>query len=136
MGRTVILFQAPPPPNAPASGFPTRRATSRPRPAISFLSRKRQTEIEAAVVGFLTGDLTLAQIEGPTAEDLYQVADLGYDLAAEGKLEDARGIPEGLYCYNPFDAYFHAALGSMEMARGQETGTRDSGRFRNVDFSQ
>lgn len=76
-------------------------------------------EIEEAVAAFLAGDLTLAQLEGLSAEELYQVADLGYDLAAEGKLEDARKIFEGLYCYNPYDAYFHAALGSIYQKQSQ-----------------
>lgn len=72
-----------------------------------------ETEILEAVQGFLLGDLTLAQLEGLSAEDLYQVADLGYDLMMEGRLEDARKLFEGLYCYNPFDSYFHVALGSI-----------------------
>jgi len=72
-----------------------------------------EAEILEAFQGFLEGDLTLAQLEGFSAEDLYQVADMGYDLLSEGRLEDAKKIFEGLYCYNPFDAYFHTALGSI-----------------------
>lgn len=72
-----------------------------------------EKDIYEAVQGFLTGDLTLAQLEGMSAEDLYQVADLGYDLMMEGRLDEARKIFEGLYCYNPFDSYFHMALGSI-----------------------
>ncbi|MEZ4647982.1 MAG: tetratricopeptide repeat protein [Candidatus Eisenbacteria bacterium] len=77
-----------------------------------------EAEILEAFQGFLEGDLTLAQLEGMSAEDLYQVADMGYDLMTEGKLEDAKKIFEGLYVYNPFDAYFHTALGSIYQRQG------------------
>lgn len=76
-------------------------------------------DLEESIKGFLEGDLTLAQLEGLTAEDLYAIADIGYDLMEEGKLEDAQKIFEGLYVYNPFDAYFHAALGSVYHRQGQ-----------------
>ena len=77
-----------------------------------------EAELLEAFQGFLEGDLTLAQLEGMSAEDLYQVADMGYDLMTEGKLEDAKKIFEGLYVYNPFDAYFHTALGSIYQRQG------------------
>ncbi|MCA9730117.1 MAG: hypothetical protein KC729_20705 [Candidatus Eisenbacteria bacterium] len=77
-----------------------------------------EAEILEAVRGFVTGDLTLAQLEGLSAEELYRLADIGYDLLSEGKLEDARRIFEGLYVYNPFDSYFHAALGSVYQQQG------------------
>lgn len=70
-------------------------------------------DIEEAVKGFILGDLTLAQLEGISAEDIYAVADIGYDLFEEGKLEDAKKIFEGLYTYNPMDPYFHTVLGSI-----------------------
>lgn len=78
-----------------------------------------EEELEEAVKGFLLGDITLAQLEGLSAEELYQVADMGYNLMEEGKLEDARKIFEGLYCYNPFDSYFHSALGAIYQRQGR-----------------
>ncbi len=72
-----------------------------------------EEDIEEAIKGFILGDITLAQLEGISAEEMYQVADMGYDLFEEGKLEDARKIFEGLYTYNPMDAYFHSVLGSI-----------------------
>lgn len=77
-------------------------------------------DIEEAVKGFLTGDLTLAQLEGMTAENLYAIADLGYDLLEEGKLTEAQKIFEGLNVYNPFDSYFHSALGSIYQKQGKK----------------
>ncbi len=75
-------------------------------------------EIEEAIEGFLTGDLTLAQLEGMTAEDLYGIADMGYDLLEEGKVDDAQKLFEGLNVYNPFDPYFHSVLGSIYQRQG------------------
>lgn len=66
-------------------------------------------ELVAAVA---TGDLTLAQIEETTAEELYAMADVGYDQMEMGELENARIIFAGLTASNPFDAYFHALLAS------------------------
>lgn len=77
-------------------------------------------DIEESVKGFLTGDLTLAQLEGLTAENLYAIADMGYDLIEEGKLTEAQKIFEGLNVYNPFDSYFHSALGSIYQRQGKK----------------
>lgn len=77
-------------------------------------------EIEESVKGFLLGDLTLAQLEGMTAENLYAIADMGYDLLEEGKLGEAQKIFEGLNVYNPYDSYFHSALGSIYQKQGKK----------------
>ncbi len=77
-------------------------------------------DIEEAVKGFLLGDLTLAQLEGMTAENLYSIADLGYDFLEEGKYDNAQKIFEGLNVYNPYDSYFHAALGSIYQKQGRK----------------
>ncbi len=76
-------------------------------------------ELEESIKGFLTGDLTLAQLEGLGAEDLYGIADMGYDLLEEGKVDDAQKIFEGLNVYNPFDPYFHSVLGSIYQRQGK-----------------
>lgn len=70
-------------------------------------------DIEEAVKAFILGDITLAQLEGISAEEIYAVADMGYDLFEEGKIEEAKKIFEGLYTYNPMDAYFRTVLGSI-----------------------
>lgn len=72
-----------------------------------------EADIFEAIQGFLLGDLTLAQLEGISAEEMYAVAGMGHDLLDEGKIEDARKIFEGLNVYNPMDSYFHAVLGSI-----------------------
>ncbi|MEZ4647957.1 MAG: tetratricopeptide repeat protein [Candidatus Eisenbacteria bacterium] len=70
-------------------------------------------DIEEAVKAFILGDITLAQLEGISAEEIYAVADMGYDLFEEGKIEEAKKIFEGLYTYNPMDPYFRTVLGSI-----------------------
>ena len=72
-----------------------------------------EAEIEEAVGAFMLGDITLAQLEGISAEEMYAIADVGYDLLEEGKIDDAQKIFEGLNAYNPMDSYFHNALGSI-----------------------
>ncbi len=70
------------------------------------------SQIEETVRAFLLGDVTLAQLEGVSAKELYGVADLGYDFLEEGRPDVARRLFEGLCAYNPFDPYFHALLAS------------------------
>jgi tetratricopeptide (TPR) repeat protein len=53
-----------------------------------------EADIFEAVQGFLTGDLTLAQLEGLSADDLYQVADLGYVHLALGSIYQRLGMLE------------------------------------------
>ncbi len=69
-------------------------------------------DIVKAVRGFLLGDITLAQLEGVAASELYSIADLGYDFLEEGRPDVARRLFEGLCAYNPTDPYFQALLGS------------------------
>jgi len=76
-------------------------------------------DIEESVKAFLLGDITLAQLEGYTAEDMYSIADLGYDLLEEGQLEEAQKIFEGLSVYNPFDPYFRGMLGTVYQRQGK-----------------
>jgi len=62
---------------------------------------------------FVRGEITLAQLENMSREKLYDFAELGYSLFQSGKLEEATRIFEGLVTYNPYDAYFHSALGAI-----------------------
>lgn len=62
---------------------------------------------------FVRGEITLAQLEGLTRDQLYDFAELGYTMFKSGKLDDACKVFEGLVTYNPYDAYFHSALGAI-----------------------
>ena len=87
-------------------------------------------EFEDAVRAFLQGDLTLAQLEGLTADEMYAMADVGRDLLSAGNVEAARSIFEGLAGYNPHDPYFQLVLGSIEQQAGNYSAA--SQRYRNA----
>lgn len=62
---------------------------------------------------FARGDMTWAQVEGITAREAMEIAQVGCDLSAAGRLEEARVIFEGLVEMNPLDAAARAALGTV-----------------------
>lgn len=71
-----------------------------------------------AIQAFVTGNITLGDLEGITKEEQYQVAQLGFTCLTTGKLDEAARIFEGLLALDPFDAYFNLALGSVAHQRG------------------
>lgn len=72
-------------------------------------------DLEKTILGVITGDVTLAQYHGFSADNLYAMANMGYDYLEEGKLEEARKVFEGLTALNPHDSYFQSALGAVYM---------------------
>jgi len=68
---------------------------------------------------FLAGEVTWAQVEGMTAEHAARIAQTACDLAAAGKLEEARVLLEGLVAGNPHDASARAALGTVFQKLGR-----------------
>ena len=64
-------------------------------------------------LAFARGEVTWAEVEGITAEQARNIAEAGCDLAAAGRLEEARVLFEGLTAINPRDAGAHAALGTV-----------------------
>jgi Flp pilus assembly protein TadD len=67
---------------------------------------------------FIMGEVTLGQLYGITIEEAYSVAELGYTLMEQGRLKDAQTVFQGLVISNPYDAYFHMALGSIYQKLG------------------
>jgi predicted Zn-dependent protease len=65
------------------------------------------------VARFLDGELTWAQISGTSIEQAYAMAELGYNLFTQGKLDEAEKIFRGLIAMNSKDPYFHSVLGSI-----------------------
>lgn len=65
------------------------------------------------IVRFIHGEITLAELEGIDRNHLYTIAEIGYVLMEEGKLEDAKKIYEGLIEMEPRDYYFHSVLGAI-----------------------
>jgi len=62
---------------------------------------------------------TIAEAAGLTFEDARAIAEIGCDLAAAGRLEEARVLFEGLVEMNPKDAAARAALGTVYQKQGK-----------------
>ena len=62
---------------------------------------------------------TLAEIAGFTFAEAKAIAEIGCDLAAAGRLEEARVLFEGLVEMNPKDAAARAALGTVYQKQGR-----------------
>jgi len=65
------------------------------------------------------GARTLAEIAGFTFEEAQAIAEIGVDLAAAGRLEEARMLFEGMVEMNPKDAAARAALGTVYQKQGR-----------------
>ena len=70
-------------------------------------------ESRARVRRFLENELTWAEVEGMTAAQARQISRIGCELAAAGRLNDARIVFEGLVAGNPKDSSAQAALGTV-----------------------
>ncbi len=65
------------------------------------------------------GELTLAELQGLTAEHARLLCQLGCELAAAGRNEEARVLFQGLVASNPRDAGALAALGTVLQKLGR-----------------
>ncbi|XXF76666.1 tetratricopeptide repeat protein [Myxococcaceae bacterium GXIMD 01537] len=68
---------------------------------------------------FARGEVTWAEAEGMTFEEAQAIAKVGCELAAAGRLEEARILFEGLVAGNPKDAAARAALGTVYQKLGR-----------------
>lgn len=80
----------------------------RPRTDVQFDSDTR-----ARIRSWARGEITWAEVEGLTFERAQAIARIGCDLAAAGRLEEARIIFSGLVAMNPNDSGAAAALGTV-----------------------
>jgi Flp pilus assembly protein TadD len=71
---------------------------------------------------FIMGELTLGQLYGITIEEAYSIAEIGYTMLEQGRLRDAQTVYQGLVLSNPYDAYFHAVLGTIYQKLGMVDG--------------
>lgn len=67
---------------------------------------------------YAQGKVTWAEANGVTFEEARAIAQIGCDLAAEGRLPEARALFEGLVEMNPRDAGSRAALGTVYQKLG------------------
>lgn len=65
----------------------------------------------AAVQKWARGKVTLQELKGYSADELYAIAQHGYTLFLNGRTRDARVIFEGLIAVDPRNAYYYRALG-------------------------
>ena len=77
------------------------------------------TQTVGRLKAFARGEATWAEVEGMTFEEAKAIADVGCELAAAGRLEEARILFEGLVAGNPKDAASRAALGTVYQKLGR-----------------
>lgn len=65
------------------------------------------------------GETTWAEVSGLTFAEAKAIAQIGCDLAAAGRLDEARIVFEGLVAMNPKDSAAHAALGTVYQKLGR-----------------
>jgi Flp pilus assembly protein TadD len=85
-----------------------------------------EMEISRRLKAYARQEMTWAEVEGMTWDEARAIAQIGCDLAAAGRLEEARVIFEGLVAGNPNDAASHAALGTVFQKLGRVDDAMDA----------
>lgn len=67
----------------------------------------------------MTGQITIAEAMGMSKQQLYAIAQRGFQLLNSGRLEEARQIYAGLVAADPFDSVFHCHLGAVLWRLGE-----------------
>ena len=80
---------------------------------------KMETGTARRLKAFARGETTWAEVEGMTFEEAKAIAQVGCDLAAAGRMDEARILFEGLVEGNPKDSAAHAALGTVYQKLGR-----------------
>ncbi|MBK8010865.1 MAG: hypothetical protein IPK13_05915 [Deltaproteobacteria bacterium] len=70
------------------------------------------------LIRFVSGQITLGDLQGITKDEQYQMAEIGYNCLRLARYDDARTVFEGLMALDPFDAYFQTALGTIAHQTG------------------
>lgn len=82
-----------------------------------------ETRTEQLLQKWADGKATLKDVRGYSDDELYAIARTAYVFFYQGKLQQARTLFQGLYAVNPVDPYFAKALGVIEFAAGNATGS-------------
>src|SRR5918997_6694825 len=83
---------------------------------------EKTNEAAGKLKAFARGEVTWAEVEGMTFEEAKAIAQVGCDLAAAGRYEEARILFEGLVEGNPKDSASRAALGTVYQKLGRVAG--------------
>src|SRR5512141_2633247 len=86
---------------------------------IKYLGAAMDKATTEKLKAFARGEMTWAEVEGMTFEEAKAIAQVGCDLAAAGRIEEARIIFEGLVEGNPKDSASRAALGTVYQRLGR-----------------
>jgi len=106
------------------------RIQAQPRTQVSMESQQPQStaklpapelivdeDFAERLEGFIKGELTWAEVEGWTVDQLYYYAQMGVDLMQCGRLDDAEQIFDACYAINPKDWYFSYCLGHISLMK-------------------
>ena len=72
-----------------------------------------EQKVKDAIIAAAKGQKTWGEVLGINAGQAYNMAQMGYKMLQEGKLDEARVIFQGLTTLNPKDPYHHLALGAV-----------------------
>jgi len=90
--------------------------------AQASLQKRGVDQLEVApgneVKRWAKGEATLMELKGYSAEELYFIAQHGYTLFLNGKIQDAQTVFEGLVAIDPRSDYYYRALGVVYHRRG------------------
>lgn len=78
------------------------------------------TQTAEKLKAFARGEMTWAEVEGMTFAEAKAIAQVGCELAAAGRYEEARILFEGLVEGNPKDGASRAALGTVYQKLGRQ----------------
>lgn len=100
---------------APGAQKPTLKKKAPPKPVRKAPPKKGEKRVAwdpRRLKQFITGVITLGELEGISKKEQYEMAELGHQALKAGRVEDAHRVFSGLVTLDPRDAYFHLALGS------------------------
>jgi tetratricopeptide (TPR) repeat protein len=79
-------------------------------------TNRKRTEKDAQALKkekLIGGEMTISEYVGLSKQQLYDIAQKGYQLIEMGNLEEAKTIYQGLIAADPFDSVFHCQLGGI-----------------------
>jgi len=76
-------------------------------------------DLKSMLNAFAREEITWAELEGMTQAEAESIATMGCELAAAGRLDDAKVLFEGLVAGNPKDPGTRAALGTVYQKLGR-----------------
>ncbi len=78
--------------------------------------RKHLIEI---LMNFLKDKVSMAEMKGISREDLYRLAEAGYNKFKHGRYKEANDIYRGLIMLDHRNAYFHAVMGAIHQKQNR-----------------